>query len=118
MLSGESQRIIFLPQVRFRYSKKWNNWNQCIYILNRKDYECNRLTSGVLQLSDNTHLVIDETKLDAGRLSATGTKNYNAICDIVNFQNLKYDFQFYQVDYETDIPVLIFSNGASFIKVR
>ena len=36
------------------------------------DYEANRLSSGLLQLSDNTHLVVDETRLEAGKLDAAG----------------------------------------------
>ena len=37
-----------------------------------KDYTLNRLTSGVLQLSANTHLLIDETVMQPGKLDATG----------------------------------------------
>ncbi|KOC64346.1 Mini-chromosome maintenance complex-binding protein [Habropoda laboriosa] len=81
----------------------------------KKDYECNRLTSGVLQLSDNTHLVIDETGLTTGEISYAGRENYNALCDLVNFQKVTYDFKFYKMDYETDIPVLILSEAKSFI---
>lgn len=36
------------------------------------DYEANRLSSGLLQLSDNTHLIVDETRLEAGKLDAAG----------------------------------------------
>ncbi|CAK9827937.1 Mini-chromosome maintenance complex-binding protein [Anthophora retusa] len=81
----------------------------------KKDYECNRLTSGVLQLSNNTHLVIDETGLTIGKISQAGRENYNALCDLVNFQKVTYDFKFYKMDYETDIPVLILSEAKSFI---
>lgn len=38
----------------------------------RMDYEANRLSSGLLQLSNNTHLVVDETRLEAGKLDAAG----------------------------------------------
>ena len=38
----------------------------------RKDYNANRLTSGLLQLSERTHLVIDETALQPGQLDANG----------------------------------------------
>ena len=40
-----------------------------------KDYAANRLTSGVLQLSDKTHFVIDETVLQQGQLDANGKMN-------------------------------------------
>ncbi|OAD57260.1 Mini-chromosome maintenance complex-binding protein, partial [Eufriesea mexicana] len=84
-------------------------------LLPKKDYECNRLTSGVLQLSNNTHLVIDETGLTTGKMTQIGRENYNAICDLVNFQKVTYDFTFYKMEYETDIPVLILSEAKSFI---
>ena len=83
----------------------------------RKDYECNRLTSGILQLSDNTHLILDETGLNSGTLTATGRENYQALSDLLMFQKLKYDFQFYTIEYETDIPILIFSDVKSFVPV-
>lgn len=81
----------------------------------KKDYECDRLTSGILQLSDNTHLVMDETGLTAGELTATGKGNYSALSDLLMFQKLTYDFKYYTMDYETDISVLIFSDVKSFI---
>lgn len=87
------------------------------YISLRKDYECNRLTSGVLQLSDNTHLVLDETGLTTGALSVTGKENYKALSDLLMFQKLTYDFKYYSMEYETDIPILIFSDVKSFIPV-
>ncbi|CAD1477307.1 unnamed protein product, partial [Heterotrigona itama] len=84
-------------------------------LLPKKDYECNRLTSGILQLSENTHLVIDETGLTTGQITQTGRENYNAICDLVNFQKVIYDFKFYKIEYDTDIPILILSKAKSFI---
>lgn len=84
----------------------------------RKDYECNRLTSGILQLSANTHLVIDETGLTSGQVSQAGRQNYDAIMNLITFQKVPYDFKFYTVEYDTDIPVLILSEAKSFIPVR
>jgi hypothetical protein len=37
-----------------------------------KDYAANRLVSGLLQLPDNTSLVIDETLLEQGQLDTPG----------------------------------------------
>lgn len=87
-----------------------------LFIL-RKDYECNRLTSGILQLSNDTHLVIDETGLSTGNLTMTGKENYKALSDLLMFQKLMYDFKYYTMEYETDIPILIFSDVKSFIPV-
>ncbi|XP_072742432.1 mini-chromosome maintenance complex-binding protein [Anoplolepis gracilipes] len=84
-------------------------------LIPKKDYECNRLTSGILQLSDHTHLVLDETGLTTGELSVTGKENYKALSDLLMFQKLTYDFKYYTMEYETDIPILIFSDVKSFI---
>ncbi|KAL2747596.1 mini-chromosome maintenance complex-binding protein isoform X2 [Vespula maculifrons] len=84
-------------------------------LIPKKDYECNRLTSGILQLSANTHLVIDETGLTSGQVSQAGRQNYDAIMNLITFQKVPYDFKFYTVEYDTDIPVLILSEAKSFI---
>ncbi|XP_046614470.1 mini-chromosome maintenance complex-binding protein isoform X1 [Neodiprion virginianus] len=81
----------------------------------KKDYDCNRLTSGVLQLSDNTHLVLDETKLTDGQVSANGRKNYEAFSTLINSQTVTYDFKYYTMDFPADIPVLILSESKSMI---
>lgn len=83
----------------------------------RKDYDCNRLTTGLLQLSAHTHLIVDESRLQAGRLDQIGVKNVQALANVVRNQRLPYDFKFYQMDYDTDIPVLIFSEGKSLLPV-
>jgi len=62
--------------------------------------------------------VIDETGLSAGELTVTGKGNYSALSDLLMFQKLTYDFKYYTVDYETDIPILIFSDVKSFIPVN
>ncbi|XP_058797024.1 mini-chromosome maintenance complex-binding protein isoform X2 [Phymastichus coffea] len=90
--------------------------NMCF--LPKKDYECDRLTSGILQLSKNTHLIIDETGLTAGQVTACGRQNYNTINDLIIFQKLPYDFKYYTMDHETDIPVLILSESKSFVSCR
>ncbi|CAL5347863.1 unnamed protein product [Camellia sinensis] len=40
-----------------------------------KDYETNRLVSGVLQLAEGSHIMIDETHLQAGTLNFVGVEN-------------------------------------------
>jgi hypothetical protein len=86
-------------------------------VLFRKDYDCNRLTTGILQLSNNTHLIMDETNLTTGQLTACGRQNYGAITNLIQFQKVAYDFKFYNMEYETDIPILILSDVKSFIPV-
>lgn len=75
------------------------------------------MTSGILQLSNDTHLVIDETNLTTGTLTVVGKENYKALSDLLMFQKLTYDFKYYTIEYETDIPILIFSDVKSFVPV-
>lgn len=42
------------------------------FIFFRKCYNTNRLLNGYLQLSDRTHLVLDETDLQPGKLDSKG----------------------------------------------
>lgn len=86
-------------------------------IFYRKDYDCNRLASGVLQLSDNTHLVLDETKLTSGKVSPNGRKNYEAFASLISEQKVTYDFKYYTMEFQTDIPVIILSEVKSMIPV-
>ncbi|XP_012269288.3 mini-chromosome maintenance complex-binding protein [Athalia rosae] len=81
----------------------------------KKDYDCNRLSSGILQLTDNTQLVLDETKLTSGQVSQNGRKNYDTFSTLINQQKVTYDFKYYTLDFQTDIPVLILSETKSMI---
>lgn len=81
----------------------------------KKDYECNRLTSGILQLSHNTHLVLDETKLSTGKLNSSGISSIRALAEVIKHQKLAYDFNYYQLEYDCDIPFFILSEGKSLL---
>lgn len=81
----------------------------------KKDYKCERLTSGVLQLSRNTHLLLDETKLTAGKLNEAGVRGVAEIANIIRTQKVTYDFQYYKTEYDCDIPFLILSEGKSLL---
>ncbi|XP_057662736.1 mini-chromosome maintenance complex-binding protein [Diorhabda carinulata] len=81
----------------------------------KKDYELNYLSSGVLQLSENTHFVLDETKLTPGKLNSAGISNIKAISDVIKNQSIAYDFKYYPLEFNCDIPFLILSEGKSMI---
>jgi len=84
----------------------------------RKDYETNKLVSGVLQLAPHTHLVLDETCMQQGKLEANGVHAVQHLAHLINNQELKCDFQYYQIDYQANIPVLVLSEGRSMLPVR
>ncbi|XP_071442064.1 mini-chromosome maintenance complex-binding protein [Hetaerina americana] len=81
----------------------------------KKDYKTNRLTSGILQLSSNTHLVLDETALSPGQLDSNGVHNVTALGNLITQQSVDYDFQFYNMEFQANIPVLILSEGKSLL---
>lgn len=82
----------------------------------KKDYKSNRLVTGLLQLPSNTHLIVDETALTAGQLDANGVGNLTALGNMINWQKLTYDFQYHQLENNTNVPVIILSEGKSMIK--
>ncbi|XP_062557776.1 mini-chromosome maintenance complex-binding protein [Armigeres subalbatus] len=81
----------------------------------KKDYTTNKLTSGLLQLAPHTHLLLDETKLQTGKLESTGVEAVQSIAHLIKTQKLKYNFQFYQLEFNSDVPVLVLSEGKSML---
>ncbi|XP_072383994.1 mini-chromosome maintenance complex-binding protein [Diabrotica undecimpunctata] len=81
----------------------------------KKDYDLNYLSSGVLQLSDNTHFILDEIKLTPGKLNESGLNNVKAISSAIKHQTVSYDFKFYPLEFHCDIPFLVLSEGKSMV---
>ncbi|KAF6143113.1 hypothetical protein GIB67_041181 [Kingdonia uniflora] len=79
----------------------------------KKDYETNRLVTGVLQLAEGTHLTVDETPLDVGTLDSTGVKNVELLKNLMELQKVEYDFEYYKIDMSADVQMLILSEGKS-----
>ena len=81
----------------------------------KKDYASNRLVSGLLQLSNGTHLVLDETAMTDGQLNQQGITNLTSLGQMIKQQSVDYDFGFHKLPFETDIPCLVFSEGRSML---
>jgi hypothetical protein len=81
----------------------------------KKDYKTNKLTSGVLQLAKHSHLVFDEIQLEPGKLNSEGCQAIASISELIKTQQLNYDFEYYKIPFETNIPVLILSEGKSLL---
>ncbi|XP_045470802.1 mini-chromosome maintenance complex-binding protein [Harmonia axyridis] len=81
----------------------------------KKDYDSNRLNSGLLQLSANTSLILDETKLQPGKLNQAGITALQAIAKVITDQTLSYNFNYYSVNFDCDIKFLIVSEGKSLL---
>lgn len=91
-----------------------NNMNTLNFVP-KKDYTANRLKSSILQLSQSTNLIVDETALQAGQLNANGVKNVTALGNVISWQKLEYDFNFYKADFTTNLLILILSEGKSLL---
>lgn len=90
------------------------NMNQ-MRLVPKKDYTANRLVSGALQLSSNTSLFLDETRLEQGQLDTTGVRNVTALGNLISWQKVDYDFNYHQMEFPCNINVLISSEGRSLL---
>eukprot|EP00026_Physarum_polycephalum_P002209 Phypoly_transcript_02214.p1 GENE.Phypoly_transcript_02214~~Phypoly_transcript_02214.p1 ORF type:complete len:595 (+),score=96.98 Phypoly_transcript_02214:53-1837(+) len=76
----------------------------------KKDYTSNRLMPALLQLSEGTLLIIDESTLNVQTPFAGLAKaNLAALNDLTQWQKLEYDFVYHKGEFLVDIPVLTIS---------
>lgn len=68
---------------------------------------------GLLQLAPGTHLVLDETALEAGQFSARATANLKAVMELLDHQHVSFDLGFQSVQIRTDYTVLSVAVGSS-----
>jgi len=81
-----------------------------------KDFVANRLVAAQLQLARGTLLILDETKLAEGQLSASGVQALKAIGTVVTDQMLPCDFSSYDVNIPLELfCVSVSSKGRSII---
>ncbi|GBG62228.1 hypothetical protein CBR_g29836 [Chara braunii] len=80
-----------------------------------KDYEKNRLSTGILQLSEGTHLTLDETLLKPGRLTEVGVANVQSLKKLMQLQQVDYDFKYHTMTMQADVQMLILSQGKSLL---
>lgn len=82
----------------------------------QKDYENNKMIAGTLQLPDGMYVLLNETALGEGQLTSQGTENLSTLNQIIRWQKHSYDFK-YQVEIDTDLKVLVLSEGKSILTV-
>lgn len=63
------------------------------------------MESGLLELSTGTIMIMDETTMVAGKIDGYGVENIKSMATLIENQNIIYDFQHYQQEFETSIPV-------------
>lgn len=79
----------------------------------RKDYQTNRLATGILQLAEGSHVLIDETQLESGTLNSLGVANAKLLKNLLELQKVEYDFKYYKMEMAADVQVLVISEGKS-----
>ena len=102
-----------VPKCHF-LSMTLNNMNTLSFVP-KKDYTANRLKSSILQLSESTNLIVDETALEDGQLNENGVKNVTALGNVISWQKLEYDFNFYKAEFTTNLLMMILSEGKSLL---
>ncbi|XP_041476433.1 mini-chromosome maintenance complex-binding protein-like [Lytechinus variegatus] len=85
-------------------------------LIPKKDYTANRLTSGLLQLTERTHLILDETAMQPGKLDSHGLMNLAALGNVISWQKVDYDFHYQKTEFPTNIGVLVLSDGKSILQ--
>ena len=53
--------------------------------------------------------------MSEGQLTSDGVRNLTAIGNLINWQKIEYNFGFHQIDFSTDIPCLVLSEGRSIL---
>lgn len=55
--------------------------------------------------------------MEQGRLDATGVNNITALGNLIKQQKVEYDFKYYKMEFDSDISVLVLSEGKSLLPV-
>jgi hypothetical protein len=82
----------------------------------RKDFVANRLVASQLQLADGTVLMLDETRMVEGELTADGVKALLAIQSVVTDNKLPCDFESYDVKVPLELSCVLLSARRSIVK--
>lgn len=83
----------------------------------RKDFSTNKLNSGILQLAQGTHLIVDENALDQGEIREQALLNMQLLQAVINQSIVSYDFVYNRVELPTDLNICILSEGRSIFKL-
>lgn len=78
-----------------------------------KNNQTGRLLTEDIQLAQGTHMMIDETLLQTGRLDSNGVENARLLKHLTEWQMVEYGFEYYKLEMPADVPILILSEGKS-----
>ena len=81
------------------------------------DYSVEALATGKLQVTDGTHVVLDETGLAEGKLTNVGVQNLQALKNVALTAQVPYEYSSsYELEMHLKAPLLILSSTASLLK--
>ena len=83
-----------------------------------KNFDNDRLEHLVLQIPNGTLLILDETILNSGNLTQKGVENLNILMQLIQSQQLTYDFGYTKLNFPTDIKIIALSQGKSLLKMQ
>lgn len=75
------------------------------------DENLEELIPGKLQLSNGTFLLINELKMNEGKLIDIGIKNINALKNLIDFQLLNYEYPYNNIEINHDLQILILTQN-------
>lgn len=83
----------------------------------QKSQETEKLTPSPLQIPENSLLILNETELGTGQLSSKGIENVNILMQLIQSQQLTYDFGYTKINFPTDLQIIVLSEGKSLLKL-
>lgn len=83
----------------------------------KKDHQNNKMIAGTLQLPDGLYLLLNETCLTEGQLTAQGTQNVGTLNNIIRWQRHSYNFKFHSVEIDTDLKILVISESKCLLPI-
>ena len=78
-----------------------------------KNYDTDQIDPSPLQVCDGTAVVLDETVLEAGALTAKGTANFQVLATLLTSQQLNYDFTYHPLAIPMRVPCITLSRTKS-----
>lgn len=79
----------------------------------KKNYDMNCIENGKLFAPNGGLILLDESRLETGKIHEVGVKNASYITDIVQNQKAYYDFDYFSFSAETNLTVISLSLGKS-----
>ena len=80
-----------------------------------KNYDTDRIDPSPLQVCDGTVLILDETVLEPGTLTEKGVANFRFLSNLMQSQQLNYDFTYHQLPIPMRISCISLSRGKSIL---